>query len=111
MLAQPGESDGTGRLGDRPGMLEYVPDGGADLVGGDRHRLVEEAAAQPERLLARLPYGNAVGKDAAVVERHRPARGQRRTHGRGVFRLDADESDIGAQELDVGGNARGQAAP
>ena len=56
-------------------------------------------------------HGHAIGEEPDLVERHRMAGSNGRLHAGRFFRLDTDDADIGAQELDEAGNAGGQAAP
>ena len=60
----------AGGLQDRAAVLENILDGGADFVVANDDHLVHILAAEPERLLAHLAHGHAVGEDADVVERY-----------------------------------------
>ena len=78
-------------------VLEHVLDRRADLVGVDEDHLVDQLAAQAERLLADLLHRHAVGEQADVRRActRRPAF-ERARHRVGVDRLDADDLDLAA---------------
>ena len=63
-----------------------------------------------ESLHAGLAHGHAIGEQPDLVEHHALAGGDRRPHAGGVVGLDADYPHLGAQELDVGGDAGGEPA-
>ena len=56
------------RLEDRARVLEHVLDRRARGVGVDQHDVVDQLAADPERLLADLLHRDAVGEQADVRE-------------------------------------------
>ena len=95
---------------DRARVVEDVLDGAARLVVGDADHLVHRLLRDRERPLPHLAHGDAVGKDAHVVEAHAAARLQRAVHRVGLERLDADHLHVGPQRLDVAGNAGDQPA-
>ena len=83
MLLQPGHRQGAGRLGDAAGVLEYILDRRADLVGGDDDHLIhaglENLERQPPNLADRDPFRKQVqgvegqAHPAARLERRRQA--------------------------------------
>ena len=61
-----GDRQRAGRLEDRARVLEHVLERGADRVGVDQHHVVDQLAADAERLLADLLDRDAVGEQADV---------------------------------------------
>ena len=106
----PGDGQRAGRLEDRARVLEHVLDRGADLVGIDQDDLVDQLLAEAEGFLADLLHRHAVGEHADLRQAHAPAGLERAGHGVGIHRLDADDLDLRAQALDVGGDAGDQPA-
>ena len=70
----------AGRLENRARVLEHVLDRRAHLVGVAEHDLIDELAAEPERLLADLLDRHAVGEQPNVRELDAPAGGDRLRH-------------------------------
>ena len=66
--------------------------------------------AEPESLLADILHGGAVGKQPDLLKAHALAGSERLLHGVGIMRFDADHLDVGAQTLDIGGDAGDQPA-
>ena len=110
VFLEAGEADSSGRLGAGAGIVERVLHRRADLVRRHRDDLVEELAADAEGLGADLAHGDAVGEEPNLRQRHPLAGVDRRGHAGGLFRLDADDLDLGAQVLDEAGDPRGQPA-
>ncbi len=100
----------TGRLRDAAGVVEYVLDGGADLVCADQHHLVHQLAGDSEGLLADLAHRHAVREQSHLVQLHPLAGGQRTLQGRRLRRLYADDLDLGTHVLHVSSNPGDQAA-
>jgi len=92
------------------GFLEHVLDRGADGVGVDHDEVVHVFAGEAVGFLAHELDGGAVGEEADVGQGDAAAFLHALDHGVGVDGLYADDADLGAQLLDVGGHAGNQAA-
>ena len=90
--------------------LKDVLDGRTGLVGGHLDDFVDVVSTQPEGLLADHLYGRAVGEEADLGQGHAAALAQRLNHGVGVVGLDADDTDVWGDALEVDGDAGDQAA-
>ena len=109
--AQPGDRQRSGRLHDRPRVVEDVLDRRADLVvrrRGRSRRTVDCTIGKVRR--ADLLDRDAIGEDADAIEHDAAAHRQRLVHRVGLEGLDADHVDLRAQRLDVAGDAGDQAA-
>src|SRR6185312_11508805 len=104
-LLDAGNRQRAGRLDDRAGILEYVLDGGADLIRIQQHDFVDMRAAKVERLLANTLYRDTVGKNADPVEAHAFPRLETFIHAGGVLRLDSDHPDVWIEIFHVDGDA------
>jgi hypothetical protein len=104
--AQASDRQRAGGLQDRPGLVEHVFDGGADLIVGHPHDLLDRGLDDRERQLAHVAHGHAVGKDADPVERHPSAGGQRLKHRVSFVWLHADDANVRPQRLDVASDPR-----
>lgn len=62
----------TRRLEHASRVAEAILDGGADLVGRNRHHIVHQLIADPKRLGAYSAHGGAIGEEANRVERGEP---------------------------------------
>ena len=66
--------------------------------------------AQSKRLISDAANGDTVREYTDVIQRYWFASGQGVAHGCGIFRLDADDSNIRLLHFDAGGDAGDQAA-
>ena len=89
---QSGHGERTGRFGDRAGVLEDVPDRCTDLIGGDKHDLVDAFARNPEGLLPHLLDRHAIGKDPNALQDHPLAGREGRMQRWRIMRLDTDDT-------------------
>ncbi len=71
--------------------------------------VVDVAAAEAKGLAPDLPHRGAVGEEPHLAQRDPTPGGQRARHGVGVDGLHADDLDLGAHRLDVGGDPRDEA--
>ena len=108
----PRHGQGPGRFRHRPGVVEHVLDGGADLVDGYGHHGVDAGTGDFERLPADLRHRHAVGEEVERIVRqaHPPARLERRRQACGTFRLHPDDAGARPQVLHIGRNSGDQAA-
>ncbi len=95
-------AQGSRRLDDAAGVVEHVLDGGADLVVGDRHHVVDHLLGQREGVATYIADRHPVGEDPDLFERYGVPGGQRAGHPVGLDGLDADHLDRGNDGLEVG---------
>jgi hypothetical protein len=79
-------------------------------VGIHQDHFIDVHLAEAEGLLADVFDRRPIGKQADMVEPDALAGGQRPRHGVGVAGFNADDPGLRPDPLDVGGNARDQAA-
>ena len=104
-----GHGQRAGRLEHGARILEDILGRGADVIGVHEDHSIEVLPAEPKRLNADLPHGDAVGKKAHPVEPHPTAGLEGTVHGIGIHRLDADDLHLGSHPLHVGRHAGGEA--
>ena len=107
---RPRDAERPRRLEDGARVLKHVLDRGAEGVVVDGHDVVDVAAAEAKGLAPDLPHRRAVGEEPHLAQRDPTPGGQRARHGVRVDRLHADDLDLGAHRLDVGGDPRDEAA-
>jgi hypothetical protein len=110
ILLHAGNTETAGWFNNGPCVLEDVTDRSAYLVGIHRDELVNELLAKPESLVTDTAHGDAVGKNADVIEYDRLTGCDRVTHCRRIVGLDTDDAHIGLHRLDAGSDARNESA-
>src|SRR5450830_808197 len=100
----------TGRLNDATGILEDVLDGRTHGIGIDQNDVIDQLFGDAEGFFTHQFDGSAVGKQADVGQGDAAASFDAARHGVGIGGLYADDFDVRTHCLDIGGDARDQAA-
>ncbi len=110
VFLDPGNTESTGRFGDRAGIVVDILDCGTDLVSADGNDLVHVVAADIEGVLADLRHRHAVGEQPDLRQHHALTGGHGGLQAIGIVRFDADDLDFRAQVFHVGGDTGDQTA-
>ncbi|MNN37943.1 hypothetical protein D3C81_1519130 [compost metagenome] len=99
----------AGRLGDRTGIVIDVLDCRTQLIAADGHHLIDEMPAQFKTVRTDLGDRHAISEGAHLRQDDTLPRSHGGLQAIGVFRLDTDHLDLGAQVLHVRGDPCHQA--